>query len=130
MEDQEDDLRRRPCQRRRQDWVSRRELFQARGLLVVVGIAHARRCLLPTRGCPTGLPHRLLEIAEVAQGRTLAVPVAGFPEDRRRVLETAEPAGWPMAFGGRLALVSNVRRKRNGTQACGPVGHYSLPATC
>ena len=65
-------------------------LLQARGCLVVTGIAHGRRRVPPAGGCPVRLPHVLVGVAEVAQGLALAVPVAGLPEDHQRLLVAAD----------------------------------------
>jgi hypothetical protein len=65
-------------------------LLQAPGRLVVTGITHGRRRLPPAHGRPVRLPHLRVGDAEVGQGLALAVPVAGLPADRQRVLVAAD----------------------------------------
>lgn len=68
----------------------RGQLFEAPGRLVFTGITHRRRCFSPERRRPVTLPHLLVGVDEVVQGLALAVPVAGLPHDRQRLLVAAD----------------------------------------
>jgi len=57
---------------------------------MVTGITHRRRRLLPAQSRPVMLPHHLIDIAEEGQNRTLAISVAGLPEERQRLLAAAD----------------------------------------
>src|ERR1700731_1327884 len=69
---------------------ARSQLLQARGFLVVTGIAHGRRRLPQALHCSGRLLRLSVSEAEVVQGLALAVPVTGRPEDRHGLLAAVD----------------------------------------